>query len=64
VIYLAGSLPVTVRVLVRVGTGLVIVLVAVARVVLRAHWPSDALAGIALGLAFASGAAMVAGLRK
>ena len=64
VIYLAGSLPVTVRVLVRVGAGLVIVLVAVARVVLRAHWPSDALAGIALGLAFASIAAMVAGLRK
>ena len=64
VIYLAGSLPVTVRVLVRVGAGIVIVLVAVARVVLRAHWPSDALAGIALGLAFASLAAMVAGLRK
>jgi undecaprenyl-diphosphatase len=64
VIYLAGSLPVTVRVFVRVGAGLVIVLVAVARVVLRAHWPSDALAGIALGLAFASIAAMGAGLRK
>jgi undecaprenyl-diphosphatase len=64
VIYLAGSLSPPARVLVRIGAGLVIVLVAVARVVLRAHWPSDAFAGIALGLAFASIAAMVAGLRK
>jgi undecaprenyl-diphosphatase len=35
-------------------------LVAVARVMLRAHWPSDALAGLALGLALAAGAALVA----
>ena len=62
VIYLAGSLPAPARVLVRVGAVLVIVLVALARVVLRAHWPADALAGIALGLAFASIAAMLARL--
>jgi len=36
------------------------VLVAVARVILRAHWPMDALAGIALGLTFASLAALLA----
>jgi membrane-associated phospholipid phosphatase len=35
-------------------------LVAVARVMLRAHWPSDALAGVALGLALASVAALIA----
>jgi membrane-associated phospholipid phosphatase len=62
VIYLASALPTTARVLVRVGAALVIVLVAVARVVLRAHWPSDAVAGIALGLGFASAAALLAEL--
>jgi undecaprenyl-diphosphatase len=62
VIYLAGSLPSTARVVVRVGAALLIVLVATARVVLRAHWPSDTVAGIALGLAFASAAALLAGL--
>jgi undecaprenyl-diphosphatase len=35
-------------------------LVAVARVMLRAHWPSDALGGVALGLALASVAALAA----
>jgi len=39
----------------------VIVLVAAARVMLRAHWPSDALGGIALGLTLASAAALLAG---
>jgi len=62
--YLAGSLPPRARIPVRIGAALVIVLVAVARVVLRAHWPSDALAGIALGLAFASTAAILAGLDR
>jgi membrane-associated phospholipid phosphatase len=38
----------------------VILLVGVARVVLRAHWPSDVLAGIALGLALAAAAGWVA----
>jgi membrane-associated phospholipid phosphatase len=60
VIYLAGSVPAPARTLVRIGAALVIVLVALARVVLRAHWPGDALAGIALGLAFASAAAELA----
>src|SRR5919204_259468 len=35
-------------------------LVALARVILGAHWPSDALAGLALGLALASAAALLA----
>jgi membrane-associated phospholipid phosphatase len=62
VIYLAGSLSPAARVPLRIAAALVIALVAVARVVLRAHWPSDALGGVALGLAFASGAAILAGL--
>jgi membrane-associated phospholipid phosphatase len=57
VIYLAGSLPTVPRRLVRVVAIVTIALVALARIVLRAHWPADALAGIALGLAFASAAA-------
>jgi membrane-associated phospholipid phosphatase len=40
--------------------GLMIVLVALARVILRAHWPSDALAGVALGLALAAAAGLLA----
>ena len=62
VIYLAASLPRPARTVVRAGSVLLIVLVALARVILRAHWPTDALAGIALGLAFASLAALLAGL--
>ena len=60
VVYLAGSLPPRARRLVRATAIAVIVLVAVARVMLRAHWPSDALAGIALGTAFASAATLLA----
>src|SRR5206468_11688638 len=60
VIYLAESVPAPTRTLVRLGAALMIVLVALARVILRAHWPGDALAGIALGLAFASAAAELA----
>ncbi|MBI2161614.1 MAG: phosphatase PAP2 family protein [Candidatus Rokubacteria bacterium] len=59
-IYLAEPLPPLVRRCVRAAAVAVIVLVATARVILRAHWPSDALAGIALGLAFASVAALLA----
>ena len=60
VFYLAATLPPLPRALVRVGAALTIVLVAIARVVLRAHWPADTLAGIALGLTLAAIAAMLA----
>ena len=60
VFYLAAALPPLPRALVRIGAALTIVLVAVARVVLRAHWPADTLAGIALGLTLTSIAALLA----
>jgi undecaprenyl-diphosphatase len=59
VIYLAGSLPRPARIVVRTVSGALIVLVALARVILRAHWPLDTVAGIALGLLFASLATML-----
>lgn len=62
VFYLAESLKPPARGLVRAAALVIIVLVAAARVMLRAHWPSDALAGIALGLALASTAALAARL--
>ena len=60
VIYLAGSLRPPVRLAVRAASVVLIVLVALARVILRAHWPSDVLAGIALGLALAAAAGLLA----
>ncbi len=58
--YLAAALPSRgARLAVRTGAVLIVGLVAVARVLLRAHWPSDALGGAALGLALASAAALV-----
>jgi membrane-associated phospholipid phosphatase len=60
VLYLAGSLPPTSRRLVRAFAAAGIILVGIARVILRAHWPSDVLGGIALGLALASIAAILA----
>ena len=48
----------------RTAALVIIVLVAAARVMLRAHWPSDALGGIALGLALASVAALLAWPRE
>ena len=47
------------RVAVRAASAVLIVLVALARVVVRAHWPVDTLAGIALGLSLASVAAIL-----
>jgi membrane-associated phospholipid phosphatase len=60
VIYLAGSLRPPARTWVRALAGLAIVLVALSRVMLRAHWPSDVMGGVALGLALASAAALLA----
>ncbi|MGH7391190.1 MAG: phosphatase PAP2 family protein [Candidatus Rokuibacteriota bacterium] len=61
VAYLAGSLRTRAAcVAVRSVAVVAIALVAAARVVLRAHWPSDVLGGIALGLALAAAAALVA----
>jgi len=55
--YLAASLPPRSRIIVRAGSVLLILLVALARVILRAHWP----VGIALGSVFASMAALLDG---
>jgi membrane-associated phospholipid phosphatase len=60
VIYLAGSLPSRLRVPVRVASIVLVVMVALARVILRAHWPVDTLAGIALGFVLASAASLLA----
>ena len=60
VIYLAEELPPAVRRIVRVLAVTLLLLVGIARVMLRAHWPSDVLGGFALGLALASAAAIVA----
>ena len=60
VMYLCGSLPPRWRDTVRVLAGVMIVLVGLARVILRAHWPSDVVAGFALGLALASVASLLA----
>ena len=57
---MAGALRPSARTSVRTLAGLAIVLVALSRVMLRAHWPSDVLGGIALGLALASAAALLA----
>jgi membrane-associated phospholipid phosphatase len=63
VLFLSESLRPAVRMTVRALAVLTIALVGVARVMLRAHWPSDVLAGIALGLALASAAALLAASR-
>lgn len=60
VMYLAGGLPPGPRRWVRGLAPVAIVLVGLARVALRAHWPSDVAGGIALGLALAAAAALLA----
>jgi undecaprenyl-diphosphatase len=59
VLYLAGSLPPAPRRLVRGLAVAGMILVALARVMLRAHWPSDVLGGVTLGLGLATVAALV-----
>jgi undecaprenyl-diphosphatase len=58
--YLAGAFPPAARTTVRALAPLMIVVVALSRVMLRKHWPSDVVAGIALGLALAATAAIIA----
>jgi undecaprenyl-diphosphatase len=60
VIFLADSLPPRLCRAVRVLAVMMMVLVGLARVMLRAHWPSDVLGGIALGLALAAIAGLIA----
>ena len=62
VLYLAGSLPPAGRRAVRALALACVILVGLARVVLRAHWPSDVLGGITLGFALATVAALLASL--
>ena len=62
VLYLAGSLPPARRRLVRVLAIACVILVGLARVILRAHWPSDVLGGISLGLGLATVASIIASL--
>ena len=59
VLYLAGSLPPASRRVVRTLAVASIVLVGCARIILRAHWPSDVLGGITLGLGLATVAALL-----
>ena len=59
VLYLAGSLPPARRRAVRALSVACIILVGLARIILRAHWPSDVLGGITLGLGLATIAALL-----
>jgi undecaprenyl-diphosphatase len=62
VLYLSGDLPPASRRVVRTLAVAGMVLVGAARVVLRAHWPSDVLGGITLGLGLATIAALLTSL--
>ena len=60
VVFLAGAWPPAARRAIRILAVAMILLVGTARVMLRAHWPSDVLAGTALGLALAAAAGVLA----
>jgi len=60
VIYLAAPLPRAARYWVRALAIACILLVGIGRVALGAHWPTDALAGMALGISLASAARLLA----
>jgi undecaprenyl-diphosphatase len=60
VIYLSGSLRPPWRHVVHALAAVLMLGVGLARVILRAHWPSDVVAGFALGLALASLASLLA----
>jgi undecaprenyl-diphosphatase len=64
VLYLSESLRPTTRRVVRSIAIALIVLVGIARIMLRAHWPSDVVGGFALGLALASAATVFASRRS
>ena len=59
VLYLSGALALAPRRLVRAAAIVGVILVGFARVMLRAHWPSDVLGGFALGLGLAAAAAIL-----
>jgi membrane-associated phospholipid phosphatase len=50
------------RLMLASGTALLVGAVAVSRVLLGVHYPSDVAAGVALGLAWVSGAALMVSL--
>ena len=58
-IYLAsrGRLPLAARLPLQIGAAAIMLLVGCARIVLRAHWPTDVLGGLLLGTACAAAAA-------
>ena len=64
VLYLSSALAPAPRRLVRAVAIVAVILVGFARVMLRAHWPSDVLGGFALGLGLAAAAAMLASPRR
>lgn len=61
VLYLAAPLPRVARYGVSALAVACILLVGITRVALGAHWPTDALAGMALGISLASAARLLAG---
>jgi undecaprenyl-diphosphatase len=64
VLYLSGALAPAPRRLVRAVAIVGVILVGLARVMLRAHWPSDVLGGFALGLGLAAAAGMFSSSRR